>query len=140
MIEMTAAVRYYSRSGNTKKLAEAIAGAASTTAESVEKAITAPVDLLFLGGAIYAGNVDAHLLTFIRQLKPDFVKSVAVFSTAAGSKSIHPKVAELLKSQGIAVMNETFQCRGKFLLANKGSPNEKDCADAAAFAKKLINR
>lgn len=133
---MTTSVRYYSRSGNTKKLADAIAGAIGTTAKTVDVTLAEPVDLLFLGGALYAGSMDAHVLEFINTLTSEEVKRVAVFSTAAGGKSIHPKVKEVLAGKNIPVMEEHFQCRGKFLLANKGRPNAQDCADAAAFAKK----
>lgn len=54
---MKAAVRYYSRTGNTKIAAEAIARAAGTRAVSVDApdaAIQDPVDVLFIGGALYA--------------------------------------------------------------------------------------
>ena len=48
-----AAVRYLSHSGNTKKIAEAIAEGASTVALSItdEPALKEHVDVLFLGGA-----------------------------------------------------------------------------------------
>ncbi|MBQ3427710.1 MAG: hypothetical protein IJH37_11310 [Clostridia bacterium] len=48
---MNIAVRYYSRSGNTKAVAEAIAKAVNVDAVSVEKPeaqITEPVDVLFI--------------------------------------------------------------------------------------------
>jgi flavodoxin len=136
---MKTAVRYCSKSGNTKKLAGAIAKSAGTTAESIDKAIAEPVELLLLGGAVYAGKIDSHLRDFISQLSPNIAKSVAVFSTTAGGKSIQPQVAGLLKDKGIPIIGEGFSCKGKFLLANLGRPNEQDCADAAEFTKKLLN-
>jgi flavodoxin len=135
---MNTAVRYYSKSGNTKKLAEAIAKSVGTTAESIDKAIAEPVELLLLGGAVYAGKIDTHLRDFISRLSPNIVKSVAVFSTAAGGKSIQPQVAELLKGKGIPIIGDGFSCKGKFLLANLGRPNEQDCAAAAEFTKNLL--
>lgn len=54
---MNIAVRYYSRSGNTKLLAETIESEAHVKAISVDSAdaeIKEPVDLLFIGGALYA--------------------------------------------------------------------------------------
>lgn len=59
---MNAAVRYYSRSGNTKAVAEAIAKGAGVQAVSVDAAdakITEPVDVLFIGGALYAYGLDS---------------------------------------------------------------------------------
>lgn len=58
------AVRYYSRSGNTKLVADAIAQAIGTTAISVDQAdakITQSIDTLFVGGALYAYGLDKHL-------------------------------------------------------------------------------
>jgi flavodoxin len=130
-------VRYVSRSGNTKKLADAIAAAAGTVAKTADAPLAQKVDLLFIGGALYAGNLDGKLRKFVLALTPDKVKAVAVFSTSAAGKSILPLFDEMLKDSGITLMDETFFCKGKFLLAARGRPSDEDCARAAAFAKKL---
>jgi flavodoxin len=135
---MKIAVRYYSRSGNTKKLADAIANATGTKAKTTDEILSEPVELLFLGGAIYAGGIDSHLKEFTKQLTSDKVKKVVVFNTAAGGKSIHPSIKELLNGKGITVVDEVFSCKAKFLLANRGRPNEQDCSDVANFAKNII--
>lgn len=134
---MNTAIRYYSRSGNTAKLAEAIGSATGVAAKTTAEALSEPVDLLFLGGALYAGNIDGHLRSFAESLTKERVKQVVVFSTAAGPKSAMEKLKEILEPKGICVANKAFQCRGKFLLANKGRPNQQDLADAAAFAKEF---
>ncbi|MDR3305435.1 MAG: flavodoxin [Clostridiales Family XIII bacterium] len=135
---MKTEVRYYTRSGNAKKLAEAIAGVIGAAAETVETPLSEPVDLLFLGGAVYAGNLDSHLKSFAAGLTADKAKAVAVFNSAAGGRSIRPDVAALITDEGIRICEEAFSCKGKFLLANRGKPDAQDCAGAAAFAKKLI--
>ena len=69
---MSVAVRYYSRSGNTKAVAEAIAASAGVKAVSVDaadSAITKPVDVLFIGGALYAYGIDKHLKDYLKVLK-----------------------------------------------------------------------
>jgi flavodoxin len=134
---MKTALRYFSKSGNTKKLAVAIAQAIGVTAESVDTALSEEVDLLFLGGAIYAGNPDAHLRDFIAGLPAGRVKSVAVFGTSVSGKSILPQIEAALAEKGIAVAG-FFSCKGRFLIANFGRPNDQDCNDAAAFARKMI--
>ena len=66
---MNIAVRYYSRSGNTKAVADAIAAAAQVQAVSVDQddaAITEPVDVLFIGGALYAYGLDSSLKIICR--------------------------------------------------------------------------
>ena len=68
-------VRYLSHSGNTKRIAEAIAEGASTTALSItdEPALTEHVDILFLGGAPYANIMDPKLREFAENIKPEMV-------------------------------------------------------------------
>ena len=69
---MRAAVRYYSRSGNTKLVAEALAKAAGVPAVSVDAAdaaVTEPVDVLFIGGALYAYGIDKKLQEYLKTLK-----------------------------------------------------------------------
>ncbi len=69
---MKKAVRYYSRLGNTKTIAEAIAAGAGVEAVSItdEPALTAPVDVLFLGGAPYANIMDPALRAYAEKLDP----------------------------------------------------------------------
>ena len=55
---MKIAVRYYTRSGNTKKLAEAVAGAVSVEAKDVSVPLEEKSDVLFLGCSYYAFDVD----------------------------------------------------------------------------------
>ncbi len=135
---MKVEVRFYSRSGNTKKLADAIAGAAQTTAKPISEKLTQPVDILFLGGSIYAGALDKELKDFVIGLNAKQVKKIVVFGTAAGPKSIQPQVKSLLEGKDIIVLDEYFQCRGKFLLAHMNRPNADDLNDAKAFAIKII--
>jgi flavodoxin len=132
---MKVAIRYYSKSGNTKKIACSIAQALGTTAETIDVPVLEPVDVLFLGGALYAGGIDARLQDYIRKLTPALVKSVAVFGTSAGGKPIQPLVEGLLRGTGISISGDGFSCKGKFLFVNIGRPNEEDCRNAAAYAK-----
>ena len=46
---MTYAVRYYTKTGNTKKLADALAGELGVEARPISDPIVERVDLLFLG-------------------------------------------------------------------------------------------
>ena len=78
---MNIAVRYYSKSGNTKAVAEAIAGAVGVKAIAVDTAqsdIKEPVDLLFIGGALYAYGLDKHLKEYLKTLKKENVKKAVI--------------------------------------------------------------
>ena len=48
---MTVAVRYYTKTGNTKRLAEAIAAAVGAEALPISEPVTEQADILFLGNS-----------------------------------------------------------------------------------------
>lgn len=58
---MKAAVRCQSRNGNTEGMSRIIAKAIGVTAEPVAVPLQEAVDVLFLGGAVYAWNIDKTL-------------------------------------------------------------------------------
>lgn len=130
---MSTAVRYYSRSGNTKAIAEAIAEAAGVPAVSVdsaEAAITEPVDVLFVGGALYAYGLDSHLKDYLKTLKKEDAGKAVVFSTSWISKHSLDLIRKGLEEAGIPVESETFYV--------KGSQAQASLEEAKAFAKKFL--
>ncbi len=135
---MKTAVRYYSRGGNTKKIAEAIAEAAGVPARTLDEPLEGPIDLLFLGGAIYGGKIHEQLANYLAALEPGIVKRVAVFSTACGPNSAYPQVREALAQRGISVAGSFFHCKSRFLFFNWKHPNQQDCQRAAEFARGVM--
>jgi flavodoxin len=135
---MKVAVRYQSRSGNTKKVADAVAKAAGVQALDVENPLAEPADVLFLGGAIYAGGLHGKLKKFIKGLREGAIGKIVLFSTAMGPKNIGPKVEALLKGKNIPVEADELHIRSGELLAE--DPQQYDAAmeKAARFAKKLV--
>ena len=130
---MNIAVRYYSRSGNTKAVAEAMAKAAGVSAVSVDLAeakIAEPVDVLFIGGALYAYGIDSHLKEYLKTLRAGDAKKAVVFSTSWVSKHAIDLVKKGLLEAGIPVEEEFFYVKGK--------PSEAELKDAAEFAKKFF--
>jgi flavodoxin len=138
VISMNIAVRYFTRSGNTKKLADAIADTVHVKAMPLTEKITEQTDLLFLGGSVYAGGIAPALADFINTLNSNLVKKVIIFSTAAVVKSAYPQIKSLLGEKGIIAAEQEYHCRGKFLCLHMNRPNKKDCAAAAEFAKSFI--
>jgi flavodoxin len=134
------AVIYASKGGNTKKLADAIALAIGVSALPAKDVGTfnEKVDILFLGASIYVGSISGSLRSFLNALTSEKVSKVAVFGSAAGDKSAAGEVRAILMPKGIDVLDEHFQCRGSFLLANRGKPNADDLANAAGFAKRIV--
>lgn len=130
---MNAAVRYYSRSGNTKALAEAIAEAAGVPAISVdsnEAPIRESADILFIGGALYAYGIDSHLKEYLQTLSGDKVKKAVVFSTSWLSKHAVDLIKKQLREKGISTAEDYFYAKNK--------PNEAQLKEAAAFAAKFL--
>ena len=62
---MKIAIRYYTKTGNTKKLAEAIGNEINVEAKTVDEPLTEDVDILFLGSAVYAAGIDQKIKDFI---------------------------------------------------------------------------
>lgn len=129
---MKVAVRYYSRSGNTKALAEEIAKAAGVEAVSVDAAnaqINEPVDLLFVGGALYAYGLDSHLKAYLKGLNSKNVKKAAVFSTSWISKHSIDLMKKMLEEKEISVVEKTLYAKNR--------PDETKLAEARSFAAEL---
>ena len=136
---MKIAVRYFSRGGNTKKLADAIANAVGVDAETTSVPLTEDVDILFLGSSVYANGVDNAIREFVNGISVK-VGKVVNFSTAALVKSSYKQVSRLLEGKRIPFAKEEFYCRGSFAMMHKGRPNADDCKAAAEFARKIISQ
>ena len=134
---MKAAVRYYTRSGNTEKLAKAVAAAAGVTAETVEKPLEEKADILFLGSSVYAGGADESVKKFIAANK-DKIGRIYSFSTAAFPMSTYKNIKKAAEENGVSLAGENFSCRGSFLMMNKNRPNDEDIKNAEIFAKKVL--
>ena len=134
---MKVAVRYYTRSGNTKKLADAISEALNIEAFDVSVPLSEKTDILFLGCSYYAFDIDPIVKDFIVNNK-DNIGKIVCFGTSAMMKSMKKPVAKVAKTVGIAVSDEEFHCRGRFGKIHKNSPDADDLKDAAEFAKKVV--
>ena len=136
---MNIAVRYFTRSGNTKKLADEIAKTVSCEAKDVSISLTEKVDILFLGCSYYAFDVDEAVKKFIVNNK-DSIGKIVCFGTSAMMKSMKKPLRKVADTVGVAVADEEFHCRGEFAKIHKGRPNEKDLADVSAFVTKVITK
>ncbi len=136
---MTIAVRYYTRSGNTKKLADAVALAVSAESKDISCPIDGKTDILFLGCSYYAFDVDEAVKKFIIENKDNIGKIICI-GTSAMMKSMKKPVKKVADTVGVAVADEEFHCHGEFAKIHKGRPNEKDLADVSAFAKSVIDQ
>ena len=134
---MKVAVRYYTKTGNTKRLAEAVAKAVGAEALPLSSPIEEPVDILFLGNSYYAFSIDPEVREFIRSLSKDKVGRIVNFGSAAMLNSTWKKVKAEADKIGIPMEKREFHCKGEFKGLHKGRPNSEDLAAAAAFAKSI---
>ena len=136
---MKAAVRYYTKTGNTKRLAEAVAEAVGVEALPLNYPVEEPVDVLFLGNSYYAFSIDPEVRAFIRSLDSGKVGSIVNFGSAAMLNSTWKKVKAEADEKGIPMDEREFHCKGEFKGIHKGRPNQEDLAAAAAFAKSVTD-
>lgn len=138
-------VLYYSKGGNTKKIADEIADELEDVLKSEQIPPAYPpenVALLFLGTGEYGGKPDSKTLEFVRTLNKDRVKNVAVFGTNAkgAAGTAIDTIKSLLKEKGINVVDESFCCKGKFFLfVNRKSPDANDFKAAREYARRVYN-
>ena len=110
---MNIAVRYYTKTGNTKRLAEAVAKAVGAEALPISTPISEPVDILFLGNSYYAFSIDPEVRNFIRSLDRSKVGRIVNFGSAAMLNSTWKKVKAEADKAGIKMDKREFHCRGR---------------------------
>ena len=135
---MKVAVRYYTKTGNTKKLAEAVAEAAGTEALPLSEPIGEKVDILFLGNSYYAFSIDPEVRNFVRSLDRSKVGRIVNFGSAAMLNSTYRKIKAEAEKVGVLMDEREYHCKGEFKGLHKGRPNEEDLKAAAAFARRIV--
>ena len=132
---MTYAVRYYTKTGNTKRLAEAMAKELGVEALPISEPVNEAVDYLFLGNSYYAFTIDPEVRAFVTSLDKEKIGKIVNFGSAAMLNSTYKKVKAVADKVGIAMDEKEFHCKGEFKGIHKGRPNENDIADAVKFVR-----
>lgn len=135
---MNIEIRYISRTGNTKKIADAIGNELEVKPAEATAPITEYTDILFLGSALYALQLDKEMIKFIKTLSPNKVGKIYCFSTTSLLQSSYNTLYKALLKQGIKPEKLEFHCRGRFGALYADRPNKTDIKAAVSFAKKAI--
>ncbi len=135
---MTYAVRYYTKTGNTKRLATAIAKVLGVEALPISEPVKEKTDILFLGNSYYAFNIDPEVRQFVASLDKNKVGKIVNFGSAAMLNSTYKKVKAEADKAGVPMDEREFHCRGEFKGIHKGRPNEDDLKAAERFAKQFL--
>ena len=131
-------VVYYSMTGNTKKVAEAIAAELDVSAEDVKTKGGLDKDsFLLLGSGNYFPLPGRGFKKFVASNDFDGRK-VALFGTSGGGKGREVEALEkMVTVKGAKVMGK-FYCKGKFLFfISRKHPDNKDLENARKFAGEL---
>jgi flavodoxin I len=131
---------YFSRGGNTRKIAEAIAKELEITPVDVkrESPDVSDADLLIVGSGTYGGKPGKEMVAFLEKLKSVKGKRAACFSSCAGdaSKTL-AAIKDILTKKGYTI-GDCFSCYGKFVgIVKRGHPTEDELNKAREFARKL---
>ena len=133
---MKTAVRYYTKTGNTKRLAVAVAEALGVKAYPISEPIREKTDILFLGNSYYAFSIDPEVRNFVRGLDKNLVGKIVNFGSAAMLNSTYKKVKAEADKVGIPMDEREFHCKGEFKGIHKGKPDADDLKAAADFANR----
>lgn len=135
---------YYSATGNTRKIAEAIAETVKCEARQAQQDPPAlDADIVFVGSAVYAtSDHDIHpsIKLFADRLRSaHFQGRVALFATGFSKSDAIGLLRKAFAERGLSVMEESFFCKGKFLLFMQGHPDKEDIGEAKAFASRILS-
>ena len=134
---MKFAVRFYTKTWNTKRLADAVAKELGVEALPISEPVNEQVDVLFLGNSYYAFSIDPEVRRFIAALSKDKVGKIVNFGSAALLNSTYKKVKAEADKVGIPMDEKEFHCKGEFKGLHRGRPDEADLAAAAEFARQF---
>jgi flavodoxin len=132
-------VIYFSRKGNTRKIAQAIASQIGVHVEDVETAQLLDDRFVFLGSGCYGSKPSHHITQFIENNTFES-RDIALFGTSASGEGKEVEEMQRLLKDKKAHIKGRFFCKGKFLFSNRDRPNEHDIADAKNFAQEMINK
>jgi flavodoxin len=160
---MNILVAYYSETGNTRKLAEAIFAALRHADKKLlpidQAGDLGPYDLIFCGFPVMHHGIPAVVTRFLQGIPPG--KKIALFAThgalRGGEKASGAFYSALSLLKGQAVIG-TFGCRGQVrpqlieewmeapqhrawareALSAHGQPDASDLADAREFAENML--
>ena len=136
---MNTAIVYSSKTGHSKKIAEAIAQELKVPAQDIRTGpVLQDIDILFIASGIYAGKSSSALMEYVNQISSEQVKKVFLITSSASGKTPQSMVRNELSKKGIPVDPDEYVCQGNFLFVSSGHPTSEEIAAAVAFAKSKV--
>lgn len=131
-------VLYFSKTGNTEKMAQAIGKSQKAKSDKIPPAY--PVEgqkLILIGLELGKGSVDKQVKDFINDLKPERTKNVAFFVT--GNVSALEELKDILKHKGVNVLDDVYACEVKGGLFRSGKVTDEDIQAVVKWADKVTD-
>jgi len=147
---MKSLVVFYSESGNTQKLAQAVAtglGTQSMRIEDIETRKVSDYDLICIGTPVQGAAPARKVLDFISQMPLMSGKKVAFFCTMHmfGDKKAIQISKKMLEARGMVFLGGFTALGWSRLIANfgprifnRGRPNRDELARAEEFGRSLL--
>ena len=145
---MKSIVVYSTRSGNTKKVAEAIASELNClclriTSDSLTGSIN-DYDTVFIGTGIYKGQPHPDLLNCLQTMRLNGKKQFALFMTCFGwgknvaDKNVIDTLGGALDANGQRMLNNHYSCFGGGLgFVKPGHPDAEELDAAKKWAREI---
>ncbi len=142
---MKYAVRYASRGGNTRAVADEIAKKIDVKAERISEPLEEEVDVLFLGAGVWFASVTKDMKEYLAALDSGKIKQIVAFSTSGHLESAIKKITAAAKDKGIKVNEESFDLhlnmQGMTFFAPAGGDLTKEqINEVDAFVDKVLTR
>ena len=132
---MKVAIRYQSRGGNVKAMAEALArgcGVEAIPINSPKAKIKEPIDLLFIGGALYNFQLDPAFKAYLEDLPEDLISEAVCFGSSMLTRRPILLIQDKLKQKGIKINKQAVWSRHR--------PNDDLIGVIEYFAKNEMTR
>lgn len=132
---MKVAIRYFSRGGNVRAMAEAISRATGIEAISIDDpraAITEHIDLLFIGGALYKYMLDPKLKKFLEDLPEGMIEEAVCFGSSWFTRRPIYLMQDMIKAKDIKLNKQAIWSRNR--------PNDNLIEVIEYFAKNELTR
>jgi flavodoxin len=130
-------VIYYSLTGNTRKVADAIADELGVEARNVRTVDTVSHDaFIFLGSGYYGAVLVKDIADFIDRNRLQGRK-VALFGTSGFGWEKELSIMEKqISGKGVEVVGR-FNCFGRFAAVKRGHPDADELEEAKSFARNI---
>jgi flavodoxin len=128
-------VVYYSRSGNTKKVAEAMAEELGMVAEDIRSAEAEEDNsVILLGTGCYGAVVPKDITDFIDRNRLQGRKMVLFTTSLLGLGKEGTLMQKQIQDKGVEIIS-SFNCYGQWLGMKRNHPDRDDLEKAREFAR-----